>query len=140
MKFTDWLSLKAEGFTGAKLDDFQGGSAIGVTTTSAAEYSISKALRVMGGFAELTYNPTKKIETNYGIGFDGADSGQTISSTVATDRQTIWKTNRTYYSNLKYSLSKDLLVGVEYQYFATKYFDGVEGDDNRVQTLIIYKF
>jgi len=138
MKFADWLSFQSEGFTGAKLDDFFGGSATGITDTTTAELSISKAVRVMGGFVELTYNPTKKIETNYGIGYDGADGKQTIPNLA--DRQAIWKSNRTYYTNLKYNLSKFLLVGVEYQYFATDYFDGVKGDDNRVQSMLIYKF
>jgi hypothetical protein len=135
LKLADWLAFKSEGFTGAKLDDFYGGSSTGITTTT---LSSSKPVRVMGGFAELTCNPTKKVETNLGIGYDGANGDQNISG--ATERAAIWKTNRTYYSNLKYNLSKDLMIGVEYQYFTTHYLDDVKGDDNRVQTLILYKF
>jgi hypothetical protein len=136
LKLADWLSFKSEGFTGAKLDDYYGGSSTGITNTS--QLSSSKPVRVMGGFMELNYNPTKKLETTFGMGLDSANGDQTIPN--AADRLVIWKTNRTYYSNLKYNLSKDLMVGLEYQYFATNWFDGVKGDDNRVESLILLKF
>jgi len=130
----DWLAFKTEGFAGAKLDDFNGNNTTGVTNTTAGN-TTAKAVRSMGGFAELTYKPLKMLETNYGVGLDFGNGDQTFA-----ERTLNWKSNRTYYTNAKYSLSKDVLVGLEYQYMETNWMDGVKGDDNRVQSSLIYKF
>ncbi|MBF0386890.1 MAG: hypothetical protein HQL20_03440 [Candidatus Omnitrophica bacterium] len=127
LKFTDWLSLKTEGYNGAKLDDFQGGSATGVNGY--------KGVQSTGGFVELTLKPTKKVETNFGAGQDVTRDVQPSMS-----NSSVWDYNRTYYTNLKYSLSKDLLLGLEYQYFQTKYTDDVEGDANRLMSSLTLKF
>ncbi len=142
MKFTDWLSFKAEGFSGAKLDDFMGGSAIGFTrgsgTSTASTTDVnSKPIRVMGGFMELCYKPLKSIETNYGFGIDSANDDAFIP---ANDVDEVYDVNKTYYTNIKYSLSKDVVVGLEYQYFKTDFVDGVSGDANRVLSSLTYKF
>jgi hypothetical protein len=136
LKFTDWLNWKAEGYTGAKLEDFLAGSPTGITNTTTI--ANSKSVRTMGGFMELTYNPFKKVETNFGMGIDNNNADAYIPNTV--DRQTIWKTNRTFYTNVKYSLTKDLLLGVEYQRFETNWLDGFSSNSDRVETAIIYKF
>ena len=136
LKFTDWIAFKSEGYTGAKLDDFQGGNSTGVTYGGTDLRS--KAIRVMGGFAELTYNPIKKLENNYGIGLD--DVANDASAMTTADTQNIWRTNRTYYTNLKYSLTKDLILGLEYQFLKTDWLDGTKGSTNRIQSSVILKF
>jgi hypothetical protein len=135
VKMTDWLSLKAKGFTGAKLDDFYAGSSTGVS--NAATPSLSKGLRVMGGFTELCYLPTKKLETNFGL---GVDELLTAKENVVATAGTVWSSNKTYYTNMKYSLSKDLLLGLEYQHFDTHWVNGADSSDNRVQSSLILKF
>ena len=130
VKMTDWLSLKAKGFEGAKMDDFMGGTSIGLSNST-------NGLRVIGGFTELCYNPIKKVETNFGLGVDAL---MTAKENVGTGATTIWSSNKTYYTNVKYSLSKDLLLGLEYQHFDTKWVGGSDSSDNRVQSSLILKF
>jgi hypothetical protein len=133
IKPADWLWFKSEGYSGAKLDDFQGGNSTGV---SSANLATTKPIRVMGGFAELTYNPIKKLENNYGIGLDTvANDAQTLADPAAS-----WRTNRTYYTNVKYSLTKDLILAVEYQFLKTDWLDGTKGSTNRIQSSVILKF
>ncbi len=134
LTLADWLAFKTEGFTGAKLDSFYGNNSTGVTNTSAG-VATSKAVRSTGGFAEMTCKPVKLLETNYGVGVDYGNGDQTFS-----DRTLVWKSNRTYYTNARYNLGKDVLLGLEYQYIATNWMDGVKGDDNRVQSSVVYKF
>lgn len=135
LKFTSWLSFKSEGFIGAGLNKFQGGPAQTVDTRSVS--ADRSAIEVKGGFAEITILPTSKLETNVGIGIDDVkDSG----SYSTADKSALWDSNTTYYTNFKYSLSKDVLVGVEYQKFDTKWFDGVKASDQRIQATFLYKF
>jgi hypothetical protein len=131
VKMTDWLAFKAKGFTGAKLEDFMSNNGVGLAVSN------RKGLRVMGGFAELCYNPIKKVETNFGLGIDSLVSANSSTGLGST---AIWDTNKTYYTNVKYSLSKDLLLGLEYQRFDTKWIGGAESSDNRVQSSLILKF
>ena len=135
VKMTDWLSLKAKGYSGAKLDDFYAGSSTGVSNVGTP--SLSKGLREIGGFTELCYLPMKKLETNFGL---GVDELLTAKENVVATAGTVWGSNKTYYTNMKYSLSKDLLVGVEYQHFDTHWVNGADSSDNRVQSSMILKF
>ncbi len=142
LKFTDWLAFKTEGFGGAGLNKFYGGptqttAASDPTTPLTLANSPGKAIPVRGGFAELTFNPIKKVETNFGIGLD--DVSKALAYTAA-DKAAVWDYNKTYYTNLKYSLSKDLIVGIEYQRFNTKWMDGVKAGDNRIDSTVILKF
>jgi hypothetical protein len=141
VKMTDQLSLKAKGFTGAKLDDFMGGTSTGLSNLTVAS---SKGLRVIGGFTELCYVPIKKLETNFGLGLDALATPKENVSQENVGSQNlktmIWTSNRTYYTNMKYSLSKDLLVGVEYQHFDTHWVGGADSSDNRVESSVILKF
>jgi hypothetical protein len=134
LKMTDWLAFKAEGFSGAKMDDFLGGSTVGMSTATAQD---KKPFRVKGGFAELTYNPLKKVEMNFGAGIDKTNNDAYISP---TDAPNVYDHNSTAYSNIKYNLSKELQVALEYQYFQTEWADGTEGDANRIMSAVIYKF
>ena len=135
VKMTDWLSLKAKGFTGAKLDDFYAGTTTGISTSTVG--AATKGLRVTGGFTELCYNPVKKLETNFGLGVDGLVTNKENLTGLAT---TVWSSNKTYYTNMKYSLSKNILVGLEYQHFDTHWVGGADSSDNRVQSSMILKF
>lgn len=143
LRFTDWLAFKTEGFGGAGLNKFQGGPAQTVDrytasgTASVVADNPGKAIPVHGGFAELTINPIKRLETNFGIGLD--DVSKHLSYTTY-DQTAVWDYNKSYYTNLKYNLSKDLIVALEYQKFDTKWMDGARAIDNRVSTSVVLKF
>ncbi|MBF0485661.1 MAG: hypothetical protein HQL16_04000 [Candidatus Omnitrophica bacterium] len=132
LKFTDWLALKAEGFEGSRLDRFYVNNAVGTNNTS--YNATTKGLRTIGGFMELTYNPLKKVETNFGMGIDQLMNDKNTVTSAA------WSSNDTYWTNIKYSLTKDLILGLEYQRFNTNWVTGVDSTDNRVQSSLIYKF
>ncbi len=133
-KLMDKLSLKAEGFAGSKLDDFTAGPSTGITSATLGN---AKGVKVSGGFTEAVYKLTSKMDVTAGMGLDAVNGDTTMDAGYTDD---IWKTNRTYYSNLKYNLSKDLMLGIEYQYFDTQYFDGIRGESNRVLSSVVYKF
>ncbi|MBF0619167.1 MAG: hypothetical protein HQL19_03250 [Candidatus Omnitrophica bacterium] len=146
LKFTDWLAFKTQGFSGSKVNQFMGGPGSSTTLnlglndstgTNVNGTTSTKGLRDMGGFVQLTYNPVAKIETNFGAGIDSINGDAYI---LTADQQYLWKANRSYYSNIKYSLTKDVLVGLEYQNFNTNWLDGMKSTDNRVQSSVIYKF
>ncbi|MFH0754570.1 MAG: hypothetical protein V2A70_08395 [Candidatus Omnitrophota bacterium] len=128
IKLTDWLSLKGEGYIGSGLSTFR---SAGFSTT--AIDNGNQGIDSRGGFAELTLKPIKKLESNTGLGVD-------VVTSPLTSAATTWKRNNMYYTNLKYSISKDLLVGIEYQRFKANFADNTKGSDNRVQTSVIYKF
>ena len=59
---------------------------------------------------------------------------------TAADMALMWSTNRSYFANVKYKLTDDLTVGIEYQYLHTNYLDGVIASDNRIDTCMTYNF
>ncbi len=135
LKLTDWLSFKSEGFVGKGLNKFSGGPA--QTLDSRTGEANRKPIEVKGGFAELSYIPVNNVEANFGIGIDDVKDNSAYSN---ADKSALWDVNKTYYTNVKYSLSKDILVALEYQTFNTKWFDKQKADAHRVQTTFLYKF
>jgi hypothetical protein len=88
-----------------------------------------------------------KLQVNMGAGIDdvpGRESTNFVSGlntqNSVSDSTVMWSTNRDYFSNIKYNLTKDLLVGVEYQFLQTNFLDGVRSKDNRVDTFMQYNF
>lgn len=137
LKFTDWLSLKAKGYQGEKLDKFLVNNGVG--TTNGNYDASTKSLHSIGGFTELTYNPFSKLESNTGFGYDGTLNSKSDFTTSTTFNP--WKSNETYWTNLKYSLSKDVIVGLEYQHFDTHFIqNALKSTDDRVESSFILKF
>lgn len=135
LNLTDWLSFKSEGFVGKGLNKFSGGPA--QTLSSRTGEANRKPIEVKGGFAELSYIPVNNVEANFGIGIDDVKDNSAYSN---ANKKCSWDVNKTYYTNVKYSLSKDILVALEYQTFNTKWFDKQKADAHRVQTTFLYKF
>jgi hypothetical protein len=141
IKIAKWFSLKGQGFMGAGLTNFMVGpyaqSVVGVTDP--ANLANSKPLKSMGGFAEFTFKPLDRLQFNVGAGIDDTTNRDSVIASAA-DQALMWSTNRSYFTNVKYNLTKDLVVAVEYQYLHTNYLDGVIASDNRVDTALIYNF
>ncbi|MBF0388080.1 MAG: hypothetical protein HQL20_09560 [Candidatus Omnitrophica bacterium] len=140
LKFTDWLAFKSEAYSGGKLEDFKGGTPYtGLSNSALTAGSVQaniKPLRAMGGFIQLSIAPIKKVETNFGMGLDNIrNDAETVGNTTV-----VWRTNRTSYANINYNLTKEFLLGLEYQYFKTEYLDGYHGDDNRLMSIARYRF
>ena len=141
VKLADWLSLKGQGYMGAHLTNFMSGpygqSVVGITDPYNPQYGSS--LKTMGGFAEITVKPMEKLQFNLGSGMDDVTNRSAVIATAA-DQALMYSTNKTYFTNVKYSLTKDLIVGIEYQYLHTNYLDGVIALDNRIDTFMQYNF
>jgi len=141
ISITRWLSLKGQGFMGGNLANFMGGpygqSIPGITDTILPQNS--KPLKTLGGFAEFTIKPVKKLQFNLGAGLDDTTNRSSVIASPA-DQALMWSTNRSYFANVKYNLTNDLTVGIEYQYLHTNYLDGVIGSDNRIDTCMTYNF
>ncbi len=141
VKFTNWLSLKGQGFMGGNLANFMGGpcntSIPGITDPENPQYS--KPLQTMGGFAEFTIKPLMKLKFNLGAGIDDTTNRSSVIAS-STDLAAMWSTNRSYFANVNYNLTQDFVLGVEYQYLHTNYLDGVIGSDNRIDTFVTYNF
>ena len=140
-KLTDWISMKAQGYMGAHLANFMSGpysqSVVGVTDPG--NLATSKPLKTVGGFAELSFKPLEKLQLNMGAGIDDVTNRSSIIAS-STDLQVMYSTNRSYFTNIKYNLTKELLVGIEYQYLHTNYLDGNMSTDNRIDTFMTYTF
>jgi len=124
---TNKLSLKGEGFVGQRLNQFRGGSSIGIAH--------NKSVRSTGGWFQFAYQATEKLQTNIGAGIDDV-----LTDRQAADSTDLWGKNVTYFLNLKYRILKNVVLGIEYQGFNTLYQDGVKGDLNRIQSSVIYEF
>lgn len=141
VKLTHWLSLKGQGFMGGNLANFMAGpyntSIPGITNPVNPQFS--KPLQSMGGFAEFTIQPLNKLQINLGAGLDDTINRDSVIASTA-DLAVMWSTNKSYFANVKYYLTKDLTLGMEYQYLRTSYLDGVIGTDNRLNTCLTYNF
>ena len=126
IKVNDLFSLKTEGYVGANLAAFRS------TNNSGIDHH--KSVRSRGGFTEFKLTPTDVDEVNLGVGMDD------LFTDLVTTSGTNWEYNYSLYANYKRSLSKNLILGLEYQFVRTKFSDKSKGDKNRVQTSVIYKF
>ena len=84
-----------------------------------------------------TFGKVQHLPNLLGAGVDMAQDDAYIS---ATDAASVYEYNGTAYANVRYNLSKELQLGLEYQYMQTEWVDGSEGDANRIMSALIYKF
>ena len=131
-KILDQLTVSGEAFIGQDLDAFRGGSPLGIDN--------GNGLRSRGGWFQLSYAPLSNLEVNGGAGVDNVLDDPLLTNSTLWDYRTIWDYNYSYFTNFKYSILKNLIVGLEYQYFLTKYKTSGGGNANRIMTSLIYKF
>jgi len=123
-KLTQKISLCSEGYLGAGLAAFRGGSATSVDD--------NKAIRTRGGFAQLTYDPTAKLQFNAGGGIDDV-----FSDSISTS---VWSENYACFLNSKYKLAKNVTWGLEFMQVDTEYANQGGGDALRFQSSLMFNF
>ncbi len=123
------VTLMGEGYVGSALSGFRAGSTTGATSTTAT----AKGVRAHGGWVQALWKPITKLELGAGLGTDQC-------LTDGTGTTTIWNYNSSYFTNMKYELGKNLYVGLEYQWFLTKFTQQKGGEANRVMSSLIYNF
>nr|CAX69002.1 conserved hypothetical protein [uncultured bacterium] len=127
LKWSDKISFMGEAFKGENLAAFRAGSPVGIDHT--------KAVRSQGGWGQITLKPIKRLQFNTGAGIDDV-----TTDSVTTGTNAVWQDNFSYFFNTKYELVKDLLVGLEFQHFQTRYAEQDDMRANRIQSSIIYNF
>ena len=122
----DWLTVKAEAFSGENLNAYLGGIGQGVNTTTLNEID-SK-----GGWVAASLGPWDEWRFNVGAGVDSADRGD-----LNAGQRTL---NSCVFGNVCYALNAHTQIGLELSQWNTNY-KGVDDADNfRVQASFIYKF
>jgi len=124
---TDWLTVKAEIWTGEALDSYFGGIGQGM------DASRLDALGACGGWLAAAIHPLEKWTFNLGAGVDALDGED---STVATNRTL----NRMVFGNVMYAVNPQTTVGLEISHWHTDYEGQGGGDALRLQGSVIYKF
>ncbi|UCF68509.1 MAG: hypothetical protein JSV80_04220 [Acidobacteriota bacterium] len=120
------VTLQAEGWTGANLDDYFGGIGQGINFDSLEE------IESAGGWVAVDFKPQDDLTLSLGAGIDDPDDedleGGSRSKNVA-----VW-------GNMVYSILPELALGIELSYWDTDYNTFASGDAGRLQTALIYRF
>ena len=121
----DWLTLKAEIWTGEALDTYFGNIGQGLDAGR-------DALGGCGGWLAAALTPWEKWTFNIGAGVDALDDD---SQAVGTRIQ-----NRMVFGNVMYAINEKTTVGLEISHWVTDYERQGNGDALRLQSSLIYKF
>ena len=121
----DWLTLKAELWTGEALDTYFGNIGQGLDAGR-------DALGGCGGWLAAALTPWEKWTFNLGAGVDALDDD---SQAVGTRTQ-----NRMVFGNVMYAVNEQTTVGLEVSHWVTEYEQRGTGDALRLQSSLIYKF
>ena len=121
----DWLTLKAEIWTGEALDTYFGNIGQGLDAGR-------DALGGCGGWLAAALTPWERWTFNIGSGIDALDDD---SQAVGTRIQ-----NRMVFGNVMYAINKQTTVGLEISHWVTQYEGLGTGDALRLQSSLIYKF
>ena len=124
---SDWLTLKAEIWTGEALDTYFGGIGQGM------DAGRLDALGACGGWLAAAFTPIDKWTFHLGAGVDALDADD---ATVAGTRTL----NRMVFGNVLYAINDQTSVGLEISHWRTDYEQRGAGDALRLQSSLIYKF
>jgi len=123
----DWLTVKAEIFTGEALDSYFGGIGQGM------DAGRLDALGACGGWLAAAFKAADKWTFNLGAGIDALDADD---ATVAGARVQ----NRMVFGNVIYAINSQTSVGLEVSHWHTDYEHQSGGDALRLQSSFIYRF
>jgi len=124
----DWLTFKAEAFTGQNLAAYAGGIGQGVNTVGTDVSEIKSS----GGWIAASMKPCDKWLFNVGASGEFITGGVTIDGTRTS--------NACVFGNAIYEFNKHASVGFELSNWHTEYRAATGGNDIRAQTSFIYKF
>jgi hypothetical protein len=128
------IAVKGEYFTGKNLAVYLGGIGQGI---SEVELEEPCEIEASGWWAQVTVQPTDKLQINVGAGTDDPElpEGDTANEL---------EKNSTYYGNLLWTVAPSAVIGVEYAKHETEYLlgDGTTEsyENNRMQLSFKYMF
>jgi len=130
------LSIVAEGYAGQNMGAYQGNIGQYFTQVGATIATVTE-VQGFGGWAALRFKPISRLTLNVGAGID---SVHTNTAALNTGRVK----NESTFVNGFFNITKDIKVGVEYQYLATTYKvpTGVKSlaELKRIQGTFVYGF
>jgi len=126
--YKDMVWLKGEAWTGKNLDDVRGGILQGINSTTGNEVS------TQGGWFELGWRPSKWYSLHAGYSFDDPDNADLIGATTPGRAA-----NHIWYSAVR-GYFDPIEIGMDYLNWKTEFIGFENGEDNRIQWFISYKF
>jgi len=123
----DWLTLKAELWTGEALDAYFGG------IDQAIDAGTLAPLGASGGWLAAAFKPAEKWTFHLGAGIDALDADDSDAADTRTE-------NRMVFGNVLYAINEQTTVGLEISHWVTEYEQRGAGDALRLQSSLIYNF
>lgn len=130
VRLGDGIAVAGEAWKGKNLDDVRGGVGQGVNTVTGGE------IDAWGGWAELRVKLTEWYTPIVGVTLDRPDTDDLNPAAAGGAR----KKNLTTFLSNYFDLGGGLQIGLEYISWETKYKGLDEGDANRFNLWLIYKF
>ncbi|MDA3799352.1 MAG: hypothetical protein PF692_09755 [Kiritimatiellae bacterium] len=126
MPVVDCVTLAGTIWTGSNLDTYFGGIGQGINSID------DEGIGASGGWVQLMYFPTEKLNLNLIYGIDDPDN-EDINEGMRSKNTVIGV-------NGYYSFTKALIGCLEYQRIETDYYMQQEAEDNRFQAAMKYVF
>jgi len=126
MPIVDKVTLAGTIWTGSNLDTYFGGVGQGINSETL------EGIGASGGWVQLMYFPTEKLNVNLSYGIDDPDN-EDLNAGMRSK-------NTVYGVNGYYSFTKALIGCLEFQRIATEYYTMDEAVDNRFQAAMKYVF
>ncbi len=123
--YEDLFWFKGEIWTGKNLDDIRGGIFQGINTV------LAKEIDSEGGFGEFGFKACKWYSITAGYSQDNPDNSD-LNAGGRTKNEIVYLANRFNFDPIE--------IGLDYLNWTTDYKDFDEGDDNRFNLYIMYKF
>jgi hypothetical protein len=123
--YRNLLFVKGEGWRGANVDDVRGGIFQGINTATGAE------VFSQGGFAELGWQAFPRYLISIGYSTDDPDNDD-VGLGGRAENRIAYLSNRWNFHPIE--------IGFDYLYWVTEYVGFNNGDDNRFQAYIAYRF
>ncbi len=119
-------TLQGTIWQGENLDTYYGGIGQGINKT------LEKSIAAHGGFAQILFDLTEKLNLNIGYGLDNPDGGDLN----AKDRSK----NEIIFSSVFYKLTPAATLAFEYSNIRTSYKASAKAENNRFQGALKYEF
>ena len=135
------VQLSGSAYRGQALGGLGGGGYQDYVMRGAGDSMQFRALEDVGGWAQLKFRATRKLQVNTALGIDNVFAGQLrpYAVTPGSTNQNIAR-NRTVFSNAIFSPNSSLSFSFEYRYLTTAPVDGLPWNANVFGFAAGYRF
>ena len=125
-ELSDTLRVQGGLWSGENLDTYFGGIGQGINPVQ------QTGIAAQGGWAQLVYQPTQKLNLNLGYGLDDPKSGDLNPGQR--------EKNELIFASAFYQVASHVTWANEYSFLTTSYKDGDDAENHRVQSSMIFRF